>query len=588
MIVICNNPLTGKWMELLEPVGEITTYRIDEVVAALQTTCQRTSNEGLYAAGYVSYEAAPAFDENFKVHSSIPTQALAAFGLFKTIQEYQSLDELAADRGYTCDGERNALYSTSACIPDMDAASYIEKISSIKDSIFRGDTYQVNFTFRLDSFFSGDSFAWFLDIAKKNPGDYCFYIECEESAICSFSPELFFRKQQKQITLKPMKGSAIRNPETDDDTCAALRADPKNRAENLMIVDMIRNDAGRIADTGTVEVPRLFETEIYPTIIQMTSTVTARTQAGIPELFSALFPCASITGAPKIRSMDIIRDLENSPRGIYTGAAGFITPDQDCVFNVAIRTAHIDKKRFTASYGTGSGIVWDSKPEDEWEECMAKTAILKNGTDFFVFESMLLENGNYFLQNGHLSRMMRACDFFRLPYNEEHKKETAGLLVRTALDHPQGSYKVRIKFDGQSVSIDCDPISSLNTPCTLLLSGTRVEPDDPFLRHKTNRRRHIDSALESVKELSVPNATDVILINSREELTETSRANIVLEIDGQKFTPHHSSGLLPGVFREELLENGTVKEMILHPSDLLRSQKVYIINSVRKWIECTV
>lgn len=576
MKAIFYNSDTEKWLEFTEMVDMLYAQKSEDVCTLLQKIEMRTKNETLFSAGYITYEASPSFDMHYAVRETPDELPAASFALFRNRKEYSSLVELRQ----LCASEN---YSVGVFSPEISHDSYIRKIASIKDYLRRGDTYQINFTFRMNSHFSGNSFKWFLDLAEKKPGNYCCYLENDTFAICSFSPELFFSKKNETLTFKPMKGTAARVSGKDEEECTALKNSEKNRAENLMIVDMIRNDSGKIAKIGSVEVPSLFTIELYPTVIQMTSTIIARTTKGITALFSSLFPCASITGAPKIRSMKIIHELEESGRGVYTGTLGYITPEQDCLFNVAIRTAMIHKQRHTVCYGTGSGIVWGSEAEQEWEECKTKTAILGQLQRFYIFETLLLEDGVFYLLERHLERLERSRYFFCFSeLNTDSIHIVRNELERISFLHPQGKYRVRILLDSNyAFESECIPLTDLPTPYTLFLSTVPVDPSDPFIYHKSSCRRHIDAALEASN-----GASDVILINNRGEITESSRANIVLEIDNTLWTPPLTSGVLPGVYREELLEKGQIHERVLYPVDLEKADKLYIINSVRRMVEC--
>ncbi len=574
MRAVIYNSQSGKWLEFSTQTDLLRAETPSEVPLVLEKTAQKTASEKLYAAGFIAYEASPGFDSHLKTFRTQSGLPVALFALFADCREYTNLSDIPPSPDSNAFG-----YSIGPFIPETADTMYFEKIAVIKEYLKNGDTYQVNYTWRLEASFSGKPFAWFCAIAESKPGEYLAYIESDDFAVCSFSPELFFRKNGRELVLKPMKGTVKRIMGKERESAAFLKRSEKNRAENLMIVDMIRSDAGRIAETGSVTVPSLFDIEVYPTVIQMTSTVTARTDEGIPEIFSALFPCASITGAPKVRSMEIIHELEASPRGLYTGAIGFITPEQNCLFNVAIRTAVIDKKRHTARYGTGGGIIWESEAHNEWEECMMKTALLGGDTGFYVFESMLLEDGEYFLPERHLARFEKSCIFFGIDPAIPASKRS---LLETAALHPAGAYKVRMAADGKTQCLlDCAPLAPLPVPYTVTLARTRVDPGDPFLAHKTSRRRHIEEALAGLA-----GEADVILVNTREELTETSRANLVVQLDGTLYTPPLEAGLLPGVYREELLEKGMLKERVLHSADLRKAEKIFIINSVRKMIEC--
>lgn len=570
---------SGVWLGFTNPVADYSALAANEIPSVLERVCLESAREGLFAAGYISYEGASAFDGRLVAHPGDADLPPARFALFSSMSRHDDPAEFAK-------GEAGS-WSVGPFVPELDESRYAEKIAVIRERLFAGDTYQVNFTFRLEAPFSGDPFGWFLALASAKPGEYLSYWEDDGFAVCSTSPELFFRKEGTHLTFKPMKGTAPYGPECGQDAASAagtLRNCPKNRAENLMIVDMIRNDAGRVALPGTVKVPALYETETHPTLIQMTSTVTAETDADIPRIFASVFPCASITGAPKVRTMEIIRELEESNRGVYTGTLGFITPQQDCLFAVAIRTAVVDTRKKTARYGTGSGITWLSDDREEWNECLLKTRALQCGEPFHVFESLLLENGEYWLLEKHLARMERSCARFALVRDvPELMGRVESCLEKTAERNPVGRFKVRIHCDGiHEPVLACAPALSLPDPYTVALSSTSIDSGDPFIGHKTNRRQHIEKALSA----TAGQTSDVILVNDRGELTESSRANLIVNVDEGLFTPPVSSGLLPGVYRERLLEEGKIAERVLYREDFFRADGIFLCNSVRGLIEC--
>ncbi|NUQ01753.1 MAG: aminodeoxychorismate synthase component I, partial [Armatimonadetes bacterium] len=344
------------------PVDAVTAHRLDEIPAALAAV-EAAVEQGLVAVGYLAYEAAPAFDPALEVREgcSLP---LLAFGFFAPVGPSEPPLPAAGCRL----GEWQ---------PDTDRASYEQAIAAIKEAIARGETYQVNYTLRLRASFEGDPYALARQLWRAQPTSYGAWLDLGEQAICSVSPELFFRREGDRLLSRPMKGTRPRGLtlEGDQALAADLKAAEKDRAENLMIVDMIRNDLGRVAELGSVEVPELFRVERYETLWQMTSSVTARSRASLPALLGALFPCASITGAPKVQTMKLIAGLEASPRGVYTGAIGFVS-QQRTQFNVAIRTVQVDRRRGLAEYGVGGGVVWDSTAAGEYEEWRTKAMVL--------------------------------------------------------------------------------------------------------------------------------------------------------------------------------------------------------------------
>lgn len=346
-------------------MGVVQASRGADVLPALAEV-QKAVDGGLYAAGYIAYEAAGGIESHFETHGEGPLP-LVWFGLFK---EMMVREQPPFTTGYE--------FTLGAWEPSVSREQYRLAIERIKAYIAAGDTYQVNYTFRLRAACSGQPWPLFLRLCRAQQSRYAAYIEADDFAICSASPELFFDLSDGVLTSKPMKGTAPRGATSSEDQALreALAASPKNRAENAMIVDMMRNDIGRIAQVGSVAVSDVFAIEEYPTLFQMTSTVKARTSAPFVEIIRALFPCASITGAPKVRTMQIIRELEPDPRGVYTGCIGYLAPGGHTRFNVAIRTVAIDRRTGQAQYGTGGGIVWDSGADDEYAEALTKAAVL--------------------------------------------------------------------------------------------------------------------------------------------------------------------------------------------------------------------
>nr|WP_106780267.1 aminodeoxychorismate synthase component I [Lysinibacillus timonensis] len=549
------------------PVQVIVAYKIDEVLTCFQQV-QSAINEGYYAAGFVSYESAPAFEPNFKVHPN-PSMPLLWFGIFSEPHQRSLV--------------RTSNYTISEWTPSVSMDEYESSISSIKQHIKNGDTYQTNYTIRLNSEFQGDDIAYFEDLKNAQASSYCAYINTGDYSILSASPELFFHLEENKITTRPMKGTMKRGNSfiEDEENARWLYHSEKNRAENVMIVDLLRNDLNMIARPGSVQVPKLFEIEQYPTVHQMTSTITATIPANtsILDIFKALFPCGSITGAPKISTMNIITDLEKTPREVYCGAIGYITPNNEAIFNVPIRTVVIDHTTNIATYGVGGGITWDSTTNGEYHEILTKASVLKENTPVFeLLESLLLKDGQYFLLQEHLERLKNSAKYFKFPFELEKIKET---LQHYAEQYQDGEFKIRFLLhkDGQN-TIEAQPITKLQMPLKVILSDEPLNKDNRFLYHKTTNR----SVYTQFKN-KYPQATDVLLWNEDGELTEFTNGNVVLEIDGMLWTPPISSGLLAGTYREFLIKEGKIHERILTISDLKKSTKCWLINSVRTWVE---
>lgn len=552
------------------PLKVVSAHRIEDVISALREVETEVEN-GFYAAGYLSYESSPAFEPALRVNEK-PNLPLLWFGIFEK-PEYRSLTS-------------NGSYSISEWEPNVTNTEYTEAINKIRDAIEMGVTYQTNYTIRLHADFEGDALTLFNKMKRAQASNYCAYVNIGDHSILSASPELFFHKSGNKITTRPMKGTLKRGRffEEDEANTEWLYHSEKNRAENVMIVDLLRNDLGMIAEPGSVKVSELFAIEKYPTVLQMTSTVEAEVSSDktLTELFKALFPCGSITGAPKISTMDIIAELEKDPRDVYCGTIGYITPEKEAVFNVPIRTMIIDRQNGKATYGVGGGITWDSTAADEYEEVLAKTSFLKvERPEFDLLESLLLEDGLYFLKDEHLLRMKKSAHYFNYKFPEETiiKK-----LEEYAQANPIGSFKVRILLNknGQ-VTIEAQGIHVIEGPVHAALAMKPVNKNNPFLFNKTTNR----NVYELVKENSA-DIFDTLLWNEDGELTEFCNGNVVLELDGALYTPQVNSGLLAGTFRNQLLMENVIKERILYISDLNRCTKIWFINSVRRWLEVEI
>jgi para-aminobenzoate synthetase / 4-amino-4-deoxychorismate lyase len=570
--VVLNDSLADgstRWLDFTKPIEVISTHLCSEVLPALQRIEQAVRN-GLYAAGFVAYEAAPAFDSALRVNprGSLP---LLWFGLFEQVQE--SAEDLHR-------------VSPACALPTWEPSvtldEYRDAIARIKELIARGETYQVNYSLRLRSPFRDSAWKLFRQLYSAQNVPCAAFVDTGDHAICSASPELFFELDGERITCRPMKGTAPRGLAWSDDEnrAAALQQSEKNRAENIMIVDMMRNDLGRIARSGSISVPHLFEIERYRTLFQMTSTVSALTDASLPEIFRALFPCSSVTGAPKVRTMQIIAELEKSPRGIYTGAIGFMAPGRKARFNVAIRTVHVDKKAGLAEYGIGSGIVWDSDTRDEYDECLIKGAVLTTPSpEFSLLETLLwTEAGEYFLLEEHLLRLRNSAEYFgfRIDAQEIQRQLLEGA---RAFDTRT---RVRLLVDEDGVvRIEHAPLVSHQRVWRVALANKPVDSADRFLYHKTTNRIVYDEA-----RAEFPEHDDVILWNARREVTESSIANVVIRRGGRLITPPVECGLLPGVYRKHLLEKGRIHEGRITVDDLALADAIFLLNSVRGWIPC--
>jgi len=562
-----------------DPLEIVVAHTLDEVRPAMRRI-DAARLAGRYAAGVVSYEAAPAFDAAFRTRApgDLP---LLCFGIF---------DRTADDVWRRAAGS----FARPDWKLDTGEADFCTDIETIRAAIRRGDTYQVNYTVRTTSQLDGDDFAYYEQLRLAQASDYCAYLDLGRFRLLSASPELFFRwetampgakpgdEQGGLLTARPMKGTAPRGRWAAEDAAIAeaLYQSEKNRAENVMIVDLLRNDLTRLSLPGGVSVPKLFSIERYPTLFQMTSTVTARTrpEVSLDDVFCALFPCGSVTGAPKIKAMEIIAGLERTPRGAYCGAIGMVGP-QGAVFSVPIRTVTLDAHDGSMVCGLGGGITWASDAQDEHAEVITKSHFLTREPESFeLFETLLLQDAVYTLRSRHLTRLTQSADALGFAYDRETLHHA---LYAFAAAHPAGRHRVRlllakdgtVRIEGTALP-DRDP-----QQVRIALARTPMARANRLLYHKTTQRSFYDA-----QTAAHPDAFDVLLWNEDGELTEFTRGNVVVELDGQRYTPPIACGLLPGTLRADLLEQGGVTERVIHKSDLARAQSVWFINSVRGWL----
>lgn len=619
----------GGWWSFERPVELLQSPR-PEGVPPLLRRLEQAAGEGLWAVGFVSYEAAPAFDPAFRTHAGRADLPAARFALFEEPAVVPDLRSIRWSREPTVGAAAPAAPVVRDLRPTVTDAEYLGAVERVRSLIARGETYQANLTYRLrgrlESVPGGGAvgetaLALLHRLAGEAPPPYAGCLDLGRppggaggGAVCSVSPELFFRRSGGRLVCRPMKGTAARGRTTAEDRVAAeaLRGSPKERAENLMIVDMVRNDLGRVARAGSVEVPELFRVERYPTVFQMTSQVTAASDAPLDEIFGALFPCASITGAPKVRTMEILEELETSPRGVYTGAIGCVAPGKRARFSVAIRTAWLGapdgreaEDGLPLEYGTGGGVVWDSVPEQELAETRTKALVLmgswasgdRGGAGrvggFRLLETLAWHPARgpgregFALLERHLARLKDSAEYFGFAVDPEAIRrqllETSRKLVAKG---SRRSWKVRLLVDRQGrAEVEVSPIDAeAGDPeraagWTVALAETPVDERDPFLFHKTTHRAAYDRARSRA-----PAVDDVLLWNRAGELTESTVANLVVERDGELVTPPVGCGLLAGTFRAELLERGTIRESRLVSEDLERASRLWLINSVRGWI----
>ncbi|MEK6268520.1 MAG: aminodeoxychorismate synthase component I [Planococcus sp. (in: firmicutes)] len=552
-----------------DPVNIFRTHDLANVANILEKVDQAV-NDGFYAAGYVSYEAAPAFRPEMHVQSA-GEMPLLWFGIFKEPQKMSLVSQ------------EHQTYQVS----DWEMASSVEQyktgIHQIKTAIEEGHTYQVNYTERLSAKFTGDDLTFYHQLARNQQADYGAYLNLGRFRLLSASPELFFKVQGGKLIAKPMKGTAPRGRTTQEDQeyKKTLLSSEKERAENLMIVDLLRNDMSRLAKKGSVKADPLFTVETYPTVHQLTSTVTAdlKDHTTIWDWFHALFPCGSITGAPKISTMKYIATLEQTPREVYCGAIGFITPDKEAIFNVPIRTVIIDQEKGVAHYGVGGGITWDSTAEGEYSELQTKAEVLTAKRPVFkLIESLKLADGNYPLLRYHLARLEDSSGYFHFPGNTEEVKAE---LTKLAQHYPQGTYKVRLLVDRKGqLEMQAQKTAPIEEPVKCVLATSPVDSKNPFLFHKTTHREVYEQASDEL----LKEQFSVLLWNEKQQITEFTIGNVVVEKDGRFFTPPVECGLLAGTFRQHLLDQQQIEEKIILKEELKEFDAIWFINGVRGWL----
>jgi para-aminobenzoate synthetase / 4-amino-4-deoxychorismate lyase len=563
----------GTAVQCPPPRRVLVAERPEQVVGVLAEV-ERATDSGSWAFGYVAYEAAAGLDPHLAVHPSTPMgMPLVWFGLCDEPTPVPPLDAAGPARPHSVEWR-----------PTWTPAEHARDVARIRARIAAGDTYQCNLTVRMAGRLHGDPFGLYRDLALGQRGAHNAFLDLGRFAVASASPELFFERRGDQVLLRPMKGTARRGRHLREDEVLArrLHGSAKERAENVMIVDLLRNDVSRVAETGSVAVPALFTVERYETVLQLTSDVTARLRpgTGLVELFRALFPCGSVTGAPKASSMDVIRSLEPSPRGVYCGAIGLVGPPDAPVrarFTVAIRTAVVDTATGEAVYGTGGGITWDSEPAAEHAEVLAKAAVLSaRPREFELLETMRYDpHRGLRNRDRHLRRLAESAEHLGFRFDRHTVLEA----LRSRLPGCDAT-RVRLRLSRTGViAVDVEALpATLAGPVLLAFDDEPVDPYERWLHHKTTLREPYDR-----RRLRRPDVDDVIMVNTRGELTEVSRATLAVELDGTWYTPPPESGCLPGVERARLLDLGVLQERVLRCTDLEVARGLAVISSLRGW-----
>ncbi len=572
----------------LHPLRVISAHTLDGV-AQVFSQIEEALASGLHVAGFFSYECGYYFEKFADFQPDAQELPLAWFGVYeKPLIFDHAQGRFQGDApilppelpSIARSPQKHTRPIADSVALEISRDAYCASILKIKEYLAAGDTYQVNFTDRVSLHAQHPASAVFASLLQHQSVAYGAWLNVAGHHILSFSPELFFRVDAGKIVTRPMKGTMPRGLDLNEDAQAALRLqnDEKNRSEHVMIVDMLRNDLGRICAMGSVQVEDIFSIERYETLLQMTSTVsgTLRPEIRYSDIFRSLFPSGSVTGAPKIRTMQIIREMERNPRGVYTGAIGYISPGGTSVFNVSIRT--LVMQNGSIQMGVGGGIVADSHPDEEHRECLLKASFLTRAhQDFQLLETMLWEKDFCFL-SAHLDRLESSASYFNFAFDHEtvlsRLREVAGAFA------PNKRYRVRLLLDASgSVTIDTAELRMESPTVRVRLSAEHTSSADVFLRHKTTRRQMYDQQYAAAR---ADGFDETLFTNEIGEVTEGAISNLFIERARKLLTPPLACGVLPGIFRRHLLETrATAEEHILTVEDLKTAEAVFLCNSVR-------
>lgn len=571
--ILLDDQLAGTLRRYDSPIDIISAFSPDDIKAALEAL-QDYHAQGYYIAGYAAYELGYLIEP--KLVDKFPktfTSPLLQFGIFKSFNENSP-----------------EVFKNPPAAPKLNLktswteADYLTRYQRVKDYIAAGDIYQINLCFPLHGDYAGEAIDLYAALRARQPVHYGGVVSLESGPdIISLSPELFFRRKDNFMSMQPMKGTIKRLPSPAKDAALrdSLKTDIKSQAENLMIVDLLRNDLSRISKAGSVKVPELYALETYPTLHQMTSKVTStlKPNTDLLDIFKALFPCGSVTGAPKIRAMEIIRELEPEPRGAYCGALGFIDPAKngragDSCFNVGIRTLILDSGRLR--YNVGSGVVLDSDGEDEYRECLLKADVVRGNPKPHLIETFRLKaNGEAVNFDLHMTRLKRSAR--ALKYSFSIRKIRTRLKALPPCDKDR---RVRLTLSSSGrTALEAEPLTASNTTLKIVISKNPLTADVQETRHKISQRSFYDGERERLKELC--GADEVLFLNAKNELCEGSFTSLFLKTSGHDYlTPRLSCGLLPGVLREMMVQSNSASPAILRLEDL-ENAEIFMGNSLR-------
>ena len=558
----------GERYTFTQPIKELKTRDLAEV-ADLLAQVESYQEQGYYVVGYVSYEAAPAFEEKLAVHKA---PLLGEYLLYFTVHDRVETSPIPLTY--------EEVDLPSRWQEETSAENYEEAIAQIHHHLRQGDTYQVNYTVQLKQDLSANPFVIYNRMVVEQEAGYNAYVEHDEMAVISMSPELFFEQNDRELTTRPMKGTTQRGVTDQEDLAQAswLEQDPKNRSENMMIVDLLRNDMNRISEVGSEYVERLCQVEQYSTVWQMTSTIKSqlRLDVDLVAIFRSLFPCGSITGAPKIATMEIIKNLEPQPRGVYCGTIGLLLPHGRRIFNVAIRTIQLHKSQ--AIYGVGGGITWDSTWESEYREVHQKAAVLyRKQACFKLITTGRVSQKSLLFEEQHLERLTKASRYFAYPFDPEELGQKIEEECQACDSHQDYRLRITISKSGE-MEVSRQVLEPLSPAfCQAQLCLQEADLQQAFTYFKTTHRPHLSLGEQ-----------EIIYHNVAGELLETSIGNLVLKIAGKLYTPPISQGILPGIYRQHLLETGQVEEKVLTVQDLDQAETIYGCNAVRGLYELEV
>lgn len=560
----------------IKPLEIIAVYKKEDLDYAFRVI-HKLIDKGYYGYSLINYEAGFLFEEKLSNFISDDNEKLIQFFFFDNKAAHQLKSSKIIFNDFSSEK-----YSVTNFKLNRSETQFFDDIKKIKHYIKEGETYQVNYTVKGKFNFIGSYSAFYQKLLLNQSARYSAFINNDENILISLSPELFFKTDGNWIYSKPMKGTIRRgfNHCFDALSVKELETGEKNKAENVMIVDLIRNDFGRICCYGSVKAPELFHIEKYESLFQMVSEVEGklRKKTKMLEILQNIFPCGSVTGAPKIRTMEIINEIEKEIRGIYTGSIGLITPNE-FKMNVAIRTITINKNTSDGIMGLGSGIVWDSNPQSEYEEVLLKSKFLTEPLDYFeIFETMRYENGKIKFLEQHLARIKSAADYFLFKFSE--KKIRKQIVKSIAELDEQESSKIRLTLNKLGeIRVELSHILKLSKKVSVIISQNKINSTDKFRHFKTTNRKLYD---DEYSHYNSKGYYEVLYLNENDDIAEGSRTNIFLRKGNVWFTPNLDSGALPGIYRNYFIQNNlNVVEKNIAVEDLIEADELLLTNALR-------